>query len=201
LSLDVILDVAIGIADRDGIGAVSMRRLAGELSVTPMALYWHVANRSALLDAMAARVLGTAVFPDGTGLDWDDQLRQSLEAVVAVLRSHRWMGEIATSRYIRTDPYLHLLDQLIGASARAGIDTGTAVELLDISLDWLVTVVAGEATACDPDPALITFFSAQRDYPHVRTAASPLSSVSAGRAQLAISMIIDGFRARAPVGE
>src|SRR5437868_3737447 len=49
LSLDRIVAAAIGIADRDGIAALSMARLAHELGSAPMSLYRHVANKDELL--------------------------------------------------------------------------------------------------------------------------------------------------------
>ena len=64
LSRDAILDRALAIADADGIDAVSVRRLARELGVTPMALYWHFAGKEALLHALGDRLLG------GLDLTW-----------------------------------------------------------------------------------------------------------------------------------
>lgn len=200
LTADRILDAAIRIADRDGLAAVSMRRLAGVLAVTPMALYWHFANRTALVDAMAARVIGTADLPAPTDDPWDEQLRSALEAVAGVLRRHRWMGAIATSRYLRVPAYLRTLELLIATITLAGIDTRSAVALLDVSIEWLVTVIADDACAVPDgtvaDPELLDFFAAQQDYPHVRSAARALCTVEPEREQLVIAMIIDGVRAR-----
>ena len=64
LSADRIVELAIRHADAGGLEHVSMRRLAGELSVTPMALYWHFANRDALLEAMAEQVAGEVAHDD-----------------------------------------------------------------------------------------------------------------------------------------
>ena len=58
LSRDAILDLALAVADAEGIDAVSVRRLARELGVTPMALYWHFDDKSALLHALGDRLLG-----------------------------------------------------------------------------------------------------------------------------------------------
>ena len=57
LSRDAILDRALAIADADGVDALSVRRLARELGVTPMALYWHFENKEALLHALGDRLL------------------------------------------------------------------------------------------------------------------------------------------------
>lgn len=197
LSIDKILDAAIQIADRDGLEAVSMRRLAADLSVTPMALYWHVANRPALVDAMAARVVGGAWLPPLADESWEEQLQIVLGAVVGVLRSHRWMSGIASTRYVRDPAYLRIVERLIGALRRAGLDTETAVAVLDVSVDWLVAVVAGEVEPCDPDPELVAYFDSLEDFPNIRAASRTMSAPTPDRARIAISMIIDGVRARA----
>ncbi|MGH2751898.1 MAG: TetR/AcrR family transcriptional regulator C-terminal domain-containing protein [Actinomycetota bacterium] len=57
LSRARIISCAIGIADAEGIEAVSMRRVAHELGATPMALYNHVANKDELMNGMAGQML------------------------------------------------------------------------------------------------------------------------------------------------
>ena len=49
---EAIIDRALALADREGLDAVSIRRIAQDLGVTPMALYWHVKNKEELLAAM-----------------------------------------------------------------------------------------------------------------------------------------------------
>ena len=61
---------AVDLADREGLDAVSMRRLAQELDVVPMAIYKHLADKEDLLDAMVDRVIegwsGLSVDPETT---------------------------------------------------------------------------------------------------------------------------------------
>ena len=52
-----VVDVAIALLDADGLDALTMRKLATRLGVQAGALYWHFANKRALLDAMADRFL------------------------------------------------------------------------------------------------------------------------------------------------
>ena len=51
-------------ADLDGLAAVSIRRIAQDFGVTPMALYWHVKNKDELLAAMGDRILSAVDMPD-----------------------------------------------------------------------------------------------------------------------------------------
>jgi TetR/AcrR family tetracycline transcriptional repressor len=77
-----VLEAALAIADVDGVDALSMRRLAAELGVTPMALYNHVANRDDLLDGLADLVAGGIAVPSARW-GW----RRRLVAVLQELRA------------------------------------------------------------------------------------------------------------------
>jgi TetR/AcrR family transcriptional regulator, tetracycline repressor protein len=56
LSRDQIIGVALEMVEAEGLGGLTMRRLAGKLGVAATAIYWHVGDKEALLDALAARV-------------------------------------------------------------------------------------------------------------------------------------------------
>lgn len=56
LSADQIIDVALELVEADGLDALTMRRLAGKLGVAVTAIYWHVGDKQALLDALANRI-------------------------------------------------------------------------------------------------------------------------------------------------
>ena len=88
LSRDAILDRALALADAEGVDAVSVRRLARELGVTPMALYWHVDDKSALLHALGDRLLGGLDLAVHQRVPWTEQLRAFVVSFTAVLRAH-----------------------------------------------------------------------------------------------------------------
>jgi AcrR family transcriptional regulator len=80
---------AVAIADREGIDALSMQRLADHLGVVPMAIYKHVANKGELLAAMVDHVLGEATDPDDDD-DWEADLRNRALSMRDVLLRHPW---------------------------------------------------------------------------------------------------------------
>ena len=63
LSRDRVLSAAVTLADQDGIESLSMRKLAQEFGVVPMALYKHVANKHAMPDGMVDVVFGEIALP------------------------------------------------------------------------------------------------------------------------------------------
>ena len=119
-----------------------MRKLAGELSVTPMALYWHFANRDALLDAMAEVVASEVAYEDRLGAGWQRRLRAVLTAILGVLRHHPWLGSVARHRIVPAPNFLAVLEVLLGVLQAAGYDPKTAARVVDLAIDTL----AGMAT-------------------------------------------------------
>ena len=61
LDLQTVVDTGIALADEHGLEAVSLRRIARRLGVTPMALYRYVESKDDLLDAMADRLYGDVI--------------------------------------------------------------------------------------------------------------------------------------------
>ena len=70
LNRERVLAAAVELADREGIDALSMRRLGQELSVEAMALYNHVANKDDLLNGMVDAVVGEIELIDAEGTNW-----------------------------------------------------------------------------------------------------------------------------------
>jgi AcrR family transcriptional regulator len=80
-----VLETTLDIAEGRGLDGVSMRTVAERLGVTPMALYHHVPNKEALLDALVERLLAELPIPDPT-LPWEERVRalgSSLRATAA----------------------------------------------------------------------------------------------------------------------
>jgi AcrR family transcriptional regulator len=119
LSRDRVLQAAVALADVVGIEALSMRRLAQELGVVPMALYKHVANKDELLDGMVDVVLGE-IDPPEPAPDWRAAVRRRLlSARQAVLR-HPWARKAIESRTRRTPVVLGYMDSLAGMFRAGG---------------------------------------------------------------------------------
>jgi AcrR family transcriptional regulator len=120
LSRERVLRAAVALADEAGIESVSMRRLAQELGVVPMALYKHVANKDELLDGMVDLVIGEFESPD-PGLDWRSAVRQRmLSARRAVLRHHPWARLAIESRTHRSPVVLGYMNAMVGTFRGGG---------------------------------------------------------------------------------
>lgn len=120
LTRDRVLREAVALADRDGLDAVSMRRLAQDLGVVPMALYKHVAHKDALLEGMVDAVLAE-VAPPVPDLPWRDALRRRVLSARAVLLRHPWARRVMETRAAPTPVVLGYLDATIGLLLAGGL--------------------------------------------------------------------------------
>lgn len=106
LSRERILRGAVALADQHGIDAVTMRSLAGSLGVEAMSLYYHVANKSALLDGMVEVVVDeimdavSSLDSPPPERDWKTALRSRILTARGVLIRHKWAPEVIESRTV-----------------------------------------------------------------------------------------------------
>ncbi|MEV4846281.1 TetR/AcrR family transcriptional regulator C-terminal domain-containing protein [Micromonospora matsumotoense] len=122
LSRDRILRAAVALADGAGIESLSMRNLAQELGVVPMALYKHVANKDELLDGMIDVVVGE-IDPLTSGEGWQPAIRRRVLSARQMLRRHPWASLAIESRNMATPAVLGYLDSMIGALRAGGLST------------------------------------------------------------------------------
>lgn len=120
LNRRVVLRTAVDLADREGIDALSMRNLAAELDVVPMALYKHVANKDALLDAMVDEIIGEIEAPTPSG-SWKRAVRDRILAARRTMLGHPWARPVIESRTGRSPAVLEHLDAVAGLLLRGGL--------------------------------------------------------------------------------
>lgn len=133
LSRDRVLRGAIAVADRGGIDALTMRSLAHELGVKPMAVYHYVAGKEEILDGIVDVVFGEIDLPP-TATDWRSALRHRAISARRVLRRHPWAAPLMESRSNPGPATLRHHDAVISTLRRGGFSiamTAHAYALLD----------------------------------------------------------------------
>ncbi len=151
LSPDRIIQAAIGLADAQGLSAVSMRRVADGLGVGTMSLYTHVAGKAELLDAMLDVVLGETARPEEVPGGWRGRLTLVARENLALLRRHPWILQVDAGRPRLGPNMVSKHDYELRAVEGIG--------LTDLEMDAVVALVlahaagAARATAQDPDRA------------------------------------------------
>ncbi|GAB3935402.1 TetR/AcrR family transcriptional regulator C-terminal domain-containing protein [Micromonospora vulcania] len=186
LDPDKIVASALRIADAEGLGAITIRRLAQEHGVTPMALYRHFRDKDDLLDALAARLLADVDLPEASAEPWDRQMRGILAACLDAIRPHPTVAGLLPTRVLLSEPGLTLVERTLALLAEAGFPPEQATEVGSQALCSLVTLVTtepGATESTDPqtrDDAIrakrsaLSALAPQR-YPHVVAAADALT--------------------------
>ena len=207
LSRAAIVERALSVMDAEGPDAVTIRRVAQEFGVTPMALYWHVANKDELLAAMGDALLAEVTPPVATG-SWSTQLRWVVEALIRELSKHPAAAELVFPRILVNESGLRVTEFTLALLEDAGFTREQAADLARMGLQtamMLVTQLPGAESqaARDQREALLAEKRAhveslsQELYPHVRAAVGPLTDCEDEPAYYAfgIDLYIEGAQA------
>ncbi|GAA2313926.1 TetR/AcrR family transcriptional regulator C-terminal domain-containing protein [Nonomuraea roseoviolacea subsp. roseoviolacea] len=129
LSARRIAEAAVSIADADGLEAITMRRLAAELGVAPMAAYRYVSDKNEILELMVDLVYGQADIPHGE--DWRQTIRALALGMRALVLKHTWLTQLPAARaaFELTPNRLTLAERTLAAIRGADLDVDTAMSI------------------------------------------------------------------------
>ena len=113
---------ALALADAEGLDALTIRRLAQELGVTPMALYWHFRNKDELLAGLADQFWSEIDTDVDAAAPWPAQLRGLLESLVRVLRAHPSASQLLVAGEKRSPAALEATEVTLEVLRRGGFD-------------------------------------------------------------------------------
>ncbi len=119
LTRERVLKAALKSADKDGIEALSMRKIAQALKVEAMSLYNHVAGKDDVLDGMTDLVVAEIELP-AIGGDWQAAMRERASSAHKMLLRHRWASLFLVSRINIGPNMLRYVDATIGCLREAG---------------------------------------------------------------------------------
>jgi AcrR family transcriptional regulator len=124
-----IVDVAVAVADAEGTAAVSMRRIAKDLQVGVMSLYWHVESKEELHQLMLETVQAEIEAQVPTG-DWRADLAAYARNTRAAMHRHPWAIDYIGAGPPSGPQDARNADRLIGALDGLGLDVMTTIWLL-----------------------------------------------------------------------
>jgi AcrR family transcriptional regulator len=205
LSRERILRTAVALADQGGVESASMRKLAQELEVVPMALYKHVANKDELLDGMVDAVVGE-IDPPLPDVHWKTAVRERVLSARRVLLRHPWASRVLESRTQPTPTVIGYMDSMIGMF-RAG---GFSIDLTHHVLHAMGSRLMGfsqelfdDNADVDPEAEAEMFGAMAESYPNIYelfiTVTHDTSSVVGGGCddqfefEFALDLLLDGI--------
>lgn len=204
LNSERILDAAIDLADREGIAAVTMRRLGQRLGVEAMSLYKHVADKDEVLAGIADRVASEFALPSQDA-DWRSSLRASSLAAHAVLLRHPWAGPLMESILEPGPARLGYLDAVVGVLRGAGFslpEVAHAFGALDSHLYGFTMQVASWPFDADDFPEVAADMAAGLDaerYPNLMAMAMMVATEQQGVPldfTFGLDLLLDGLERR-----
>jgi AcrR family transcriptional regulator len=169
LSRERVLRAAVALADEGGVDALSMRRIAQELDVVPMALYKHVSNKDELLDGMIDVVVGEIDPPTG-GTDWKAAIRQRVLSARGALLRHPWASRVIGSRIDPTPTVLEYMDSMIGIFRAGGFSidlTHHAMHAMGSRLLGFTQELFDDSVDLDPEATAAMVQRMAGRYPHI----------------------------------
>jgi AcrR family transcriptional regulator len=210
LSRSRVLQAAVALADEAGLEAFSMRALAQELGVVPMALYKHVANKEELLDGMVDSVFSEIELPAGD-LDWRSAMRRRAISVRAALGRHSWAIGMMESRH-PGPANLRNHDAVMGCLRRAGFPFEMAIHAYSVQDAYIYGFALQERdtgfetprSAGEAAQRRAQTLGALESYPHLAEIAEKLAESGYDNAvefAWGLDLILDGLerlRGRAP---
>ena len=218
ISRDAIVAAAIGLLDREGLAALSMRRLAEELGTGAASLYWHVGSKDGLLDLVLDEVIGEGRVPDPDPPRWQEQLKQVARDQRAASLRHPWAVRVSIGRIPMGPNALRYSERILAILRAGGLPAHLAVQgylLLIATVNGFTIDETGVDDAPEPsgtvplrDPdGLQQFANMASDYiaslpadrfPNLTTLAGEFAYADPGeRFELLIEIFVDGLARRA----
>ena len=169
LSKERIIQAAIDVADRDGLQALTMRRLGADLGVEAMAVYKHVSGKDDILDGMVELVVSLIETP-AHGMDWRDAMRRRARSARDVLTRHSWAIGLLDSRRSMGPNQLRYVDSVLGTLRSAGFsidDAAHAFSLLDSYVYGHVVQEMSWSGRSEPTEPVPESGISSTEYPHL----------------------------------
>jgi|TARA_B110000483_G_C18109729_1_gene509224 AcrR family transcriptional regulator len=205
LTQRAIIEAAAEVADAGGVAAVTMRSVAKVLGVEAMSLYYHLANKDALLDSLADWVFEQITLPD---LDdhWRVAMLARAHSARSVLSQHPWALGMLESRPTPGEKLLRHHDRILGCLLGGGMTPVLAAHTFSAIDSYIYGFVLTEASiSSSPENQVEEGFSAEvvkqaEKYPNMAliamAAVNDYNFTFEDEFDYGLNLILDGFEAR-----
>ena len=209
LTRERVLQVAIELADRDGLDALSMRKLGQELGVDAMALYRHVRSKDDLFDGIIEVIVSEIERPRAAeAVDWKTRLREQVMAARAVMLGHPWARRVFEERGTAGIAVIGYIESVLGIFKDGGFSIDLAhhaLHVLDSRIFGFNQDLFDDSGRANPSPDVAEMFgpAMAAAYPRVTELALSVSHEGVlGRCDddvefaFGLDLILDGLERR-----
>ncbi len=153
ISREAIVTAAVDLLDREGLAALSMRRLAEELGTGAATLYWHVGSKDGLLDLVLDHVIGEQQIPDPDPPRWREQLKDVARIQRATSLRHPYLVRISIGRIPMGPNALRYSERVLAILRAGGLPPRMAVQGYLLLIETVNGFTLDETGVDDAAPA------------------------------------------------
>lgn len=203
LTRHAIIAVALEILRTEGLGKVTMRRIAAAMDTGPASLYVYLKDTEDLHAQILDALLASVCRPDRAQGTWQDRLKQLLTRYMEVLFGHPEIARMAMSTLPSGPNYLSLGDAILSLLNEGGVPDREAAWAVDLLLHF-VTAQAVEHSGWDTSARVADQFSAltaaivgadKYTYPHIARIGQELMSGGPERIDWGLDVLLAGIAA------
>jgi AcrR family transcriptional regulator len=154
LDRSLVIHAAFDVVDHDGFDALTIRHLAAQLGVTPMALYWHFADKQALIDALVDHMWSDAQhrLESGAALGPPvEEMQRTIRALVAAFREHPTLAALAPMRVIECEAGRDLTEGALSLLSQLGLSVRQSAFAARMALTSAIMLVSTQPGVEFPD--------------------------------------------------
>ena len=206
ITVDAIIETALGIVEREGYAALTMRRVASALGTGPASLYAHVVNKEDLDDLLIGRLCGEIELPEPDAGRWREQLIDVCDRLRAQYQRYPGISQAALAVVPTNAETLRVNEGMLAIVLAGGVDPQTAAWAVD-ALSLYVSAFCLETSLKDRqvdqggggtgrDELLSRFAALPDTFPNTRRYAAELTAgTPLDRFAFTLDLIVGGLRA------
>jgi AcrR family transcriptional regulator len=204
ITVDAIIETALGIVEREGYDALTMRRVANALETGPASLYAHVVNKEDLDDLLIGRLCSEIELPEPNPRTWREQTISICSQLRAQYQRYPGISRAALAAVPTNRETLRVTEGMLGVQLAGGVDPQTAAWAIDTLIVYVNAFCLESALrdrhaeengwAVNRDESLRRFTALPDTFPNTKRYAAELTSGSAtDRFDFTLNLIMDGL--------
>jgi AcrR family transcriptional regulator len=139
------VQTAVAIADAEGLDAVSMRRIARDMGMGTMSLYWYVENKDDLIDLMFDHPMGGQLLDEADFADWRTGLGTLARRSRSVFAQHPWLIDVMSGHRATGPNMIRHVDQSLRITDGLGLDLPQRITMLNVIDDYVIGRIRRQA--------------------------------------------------------
>ena len=192
------MEAAVRFVDREGLEALSMRKLGAELGVEAMSLYNHVPSKDALLDGMVDLLLGELGVPS-EDKGWEERIREAYRTFRHLAHEHPNAFPLFVVRPPETMDGAWLVEEFLKTLRSAGFDAQTALHAFRALSSYTVGYAMAEIRgfAMEPTEDHLGAWRLSEEFPHISELKSYLEEIDRdAEFEFGLDLIFAGLKAK-----